>query len=157
GFDVANAATGMGLSNIRSRVLEIGGSLQLESREGEGTSLVIYVPLAVSESREVRRELRVALVFAVIGFFVNGMAASYSSRVFWPALGAPAFALSVLGLYRAGKAIKRMRAAEAISQNKIWDLKIYLHQVRAILSGTLIFRLIEWMAAAGLLSFGAEL
>ncbi|MGH9751627.1 MAG: sensor histidine kinase, partial [Blastocatellia bacterium] len=131
GFDVANAASGMGLSNIRSRVLEIGGSLQLESREGEGTSLVIYAPLAVTESREVRRELRVALVFAIIGFFVNGMAPSYSSRLFWPLLGAPAFALSALGCYRAGKAIKKMKAAEAISQNKIWDLKIYLHQVRA--------------------------
>ncbi|MCI0389487.1 MAG: sensor histidine kinase [Acidobacteria bacterium] len=157
GFDVANAAPGMGLSNIRSRVLEIGGSLQLESSEGEGTSLVIHAPLAVTESREVRRELRVALVFALIGFFVNGMAPSYSSRVFWPLLGAPAFALSALGCYRAGKAIKKMKAEEAISQNKIWDLKIYLHQVRAILSGTLIIRLIEWIAAAGLVSFAAQL
>src|SRR5262245_2654134 len=157
GFDVANAAPGMGLSNIRSRVLEIGGSLQLESREGEGTSLVIYAPLAVNESREVRRELRVALVFAVIWFFVNGMAPSNSSRVFWPLLGAPAFALSALGCYRAGKAIKRMRVAEAISQNRILDLKIYLHQVRAILSGTLIFRLIEWIAVAELVSFAGQL
>jgi signal transduction histidine kinase len=34
GFDISNAAAGMGLSNIRSRVLEIGGSLQLESFKG---------------------------------------------------------------------------------------------------------------------------
>jgi hypothetical protein len=32
-----------------------------------------------------------------------------------------------------------------------------LHQVRALLSGTLIFRLIEWVAAAGLVSLGAQL
>jgi len=32
-----------------------------------------------------------------------------------------------------------------------------LHQVRALLSGTLIFRLIEWIAAAGLLSFTPQL
>jgi hypothetical protein len=87
---------------------------------------------------------------------VTSLASSYGSKVFWPIIGAPVFALSALGCYRAGKAIKKMKAAEAVSQNKILDLKIYLHQVRAILSGTLIFRLIEWIAAAGLVSFDAR-
>lgn len=61
-------------------------SLQLESLEGKGIILVIYATLAVTESHEVRRELRVALVFAII--------------------------LSALGGYRAGKAIKKMKAAD---------------------------------------------
>lgn len=151
GFDTANPVIGMGLSNIRSRVAEIGGSLQLESREGEGTRLVIHAPLAVNESREVRRELRVSLTFAIVGFFVSGWDAHYVGAL----TGAPIFALSALRRYRAGKAIEKMKAAEAISPNKALDLNIYLRQVNAILSVTLLFRMIEWIVAARFVNIAA--
>src|SRR5262245_46703436 len=72
GFDVGTAAAGMGLANIRSRVLEIGGSLQLESREGEGTSLTVHLPLTALESGEVKRELRITFVFMLVAFLVAG-------------------------------------------------------------------------------------
>jgi len=38
GFDPEEATLGMGLKNIRSRVLKLGGTFQLDSKKGQGTS-----------------------------------------------------------------------------------------------------------------------
>ncbi|MBN1122420.1 MAG: sensor histidine kinase [Anaerolineae bacterium] len=45
GFDSAEAKEGMGLSNIRQRVMALGGELSIDSLPGEGTTLRVSVPL----------------------------------------------------------------------------------------------------------------
>ena len=45
GFDPALAGQGMGLSNLRARAAELGGTVGLDSRPGRGTTVVIDLPL----------------------------------------------------------------------------------------------------------------
>ncbi|MBN1265583.1 MAG: sensor histidine kinase [Anaerolineales bacterium] len=45
GFDRSEVRDGMGLSNIRQRVLTLGGELSIESLPGEGTTLRVVLPL----------------------------------------------------------------------------------------------------------------
>ncbi len=147
GFDVANAAArmgGMGLANIRSRVLEIGGSLQLESREGEGTSLTVHVPLVATESHKIRRELRVAFVFTLVGFLAAGSWIFYFTGAYWPLAGLSIFALSALGCYRASNSIRRMKAASAAGPNRVLELQGQLHQVSAIWIAAVMWSLENW-------------
>jgi signal transduction histidine kinase len=144
GFDVNNAAAGMGLANIRSRVLEIGGSLQLESRKGEGTSLTVHLPLASAESREVRRELRTAFVFTLVGFLVAGSWILYHTGAYWPMAGLSVFLLSALGLYRAAKSIKQMKATGAAPPDRILELQSQMRQVGAVLIAAVMWSLETW-------------
>lgn len=122
GFDVASAA-GMGLANIRSRVFEIGGSLQLESREGEGTSLTVRVPLEATECQEVRRELRIAFVFTLVGFLLAGSWILDRAGAYWPLAGLSIFALSGLLCYRAARSIRQMNDAAATPAERILALQ----------------------------------
>ncbi len=144
GFDLATATTGMGLANIRSRVLEIGGSFQMESREGEGTSLTVYTPLAAPESRDVRRDLRLAFVFALVGFLVAGSWILYVTGAYWPSAGLSVFALSALVCYRAARSIKRMKIASGASPNRILELQSQLYQVGAVLIASVMWSLENW-------------
>ena len=43
--DKEMSASGMGLSNIRSRINSLKGELSIESSKGEGTKIKIYLPL----------------------------------------------------------------------------------------------------------------
>ena len=53
GFDVdASWGKGLGLISIGERIEAIGGTLDLRSTPGGGTSLTINVPLAVEQSSE---------------------------------------------------------------------------------------------------------
>lgn len=54
GFDTASAWRGnsFGLVGMRERVLMLGGSLEIQSQPGEGSSLRVRVPLAADESVE---------------------------------------------------------------------------------------------------------
>ena len=45
GFDIAAAKTGVGLSAMRERVDGLGGTLAIRARPGEGTKVVVRVPL----------------------------------------------------------------------------------------------------------------
>ncbi|MCP5536928.1 MAG: hypothetical protein H7A51_11945 [Akkermansiaceae bacterium] len=45
GFDLAAASTGQGLESIRNRAQEMGGDLDLDASPGEGTRVVLRVPL----------------------------------------------------------------------------------------------------------------
>jgi signal transduction histidine kinase len=148
GFDTAYVRAGMGLANIRSRVLEIGGSMQLESSEGEGTSLTVRIPLAKTETGEIRRELRISLVFAIVGFFAGVFATYYGSKGPWPIIGGPFFALSAIGCQRAGKAIKTLKASEATTTKKIWELEIYWRQVRAVFYAVTVWSAIYFLYSA---------
>jgi signal transduction histidine kinase len=46
GFDLERCKTGNGLSNLRSRALELGASLQIDSQVGYGASILLHLPLA---------------------------------------------------------------------------------------------------------------
>jgi two-component system NarL family sensor kinase len=48
GFDRIKIQPGMGLKNIQSRVAILNGSLEIESTEGKGTSIVIEIPIKTS-------------------------------------------------------------------------------------------------------------
>ncbi len=48
GFDTASAAEGLGLKNIRSRIAYLGGTLELDSYPGKGTTYIIDLPLQVN-------------------------------------------------------------------------------------------------------------
>jgi signal transduction histidine kinase len=45
GFDPGSARAGIGLSAMRERVQSLGGSIEVRSRPGEGTTVAIRVPL----------------------------------------------------------------------------------------------------------------
>lgn len=45
GFDPAAASEGMGMGNIRARAAEFGGSVQVDSKAGRGTSITVDIPL----------------------------------------------------------------------------------------------------------------
>ena len=48
GFDPASVREGVGLSGVRERVAALGGSLELESAPGRGTSVRVCIPYAAS-------------------------------------------------------------------------------------------------------------
>lgn len=62
GFDLTTAHGGMGLSNMRERAQTSGGSIEIESRVGHGTTLLVRIPLIdtslLRQSQE-QRELEV--------------------------------------------------------------------------------------------------
>jgi two-component system sensor histidine kinase UhpB len=45
GFSFAEANTGLGIGGMRERALLVGGELEIESRPGEGTSVLLVVPI----------------------------------------------------------------------------------------------------------------
>jgi signal transduction histidine kinase len=50
GFDPAPPlGSGHGLANIRHRVLEMGGRMELDSAPGRGTRLSLHLPLSLEE------------------------------------------------------------------------------------------------------------
>ncbi|MDX2044121.1 MAG: sensor histidine kinase [Acidobacteriota bacterium] len=147
GFQVSEA-NGMGLANIRSRVLEIGGSLQIESREGEGTSLTVNVPLAATGSREVRHELRNAFVFTLIGFSIAGFWILDHAGMYWSLAGFSFFALSGWMCFRATRSIRQMKATNSSSPKQILELQSRLRQAVAALVGALMWSLESWHITA---------
>lgn len=50
GFDVSRPSAGQGLPNMRERAEALGGTLQLESGPGHGTTLTIEIPLETGEA-----------------------------------------------------------------------------------------------------------
>ncbi len=46
GFDIMKAGVGMGLENIRARTAEFGGTVEIDSRPGAGTMILVHLPLA---------------------------------------------------------------------------------------------------------------
>jgi len=147
GFDVAGAS-GMGLSNIRSRTMEIGGELQLESREGEGTSLTVRVPLPKNGSHEIRRELRIAFVLALVGFLAAGSWIFDHSGPYWPLAGLSIFLPGGLVCFRAARSIRRLKAEGAIPPRQILELQSQLRQVVALLAPALMWSLETWHITA---------
>jgi signal transduction histidine kinase len=70
GFDTAHAPRGQGIANIRARAEEFGGSFELDSRPGKGTTVTISIPFERPEPAIVYRdraiEMGVSLAVAVV-------------------------------------------------------------------------------------------
>jgi signal transduction histidine kinase len=68
GFNTTQPGTGMGLTNINARAAEIGGRLHIESAPGEGTNLVVRIPISSPDVNKTRRKSYVfqAYTFTVI-------------------------------------------------------------------------------------------
>jgi signal transduction histidine kinase len=95
GFDPAAAPRGQGLANMRARAEEFGGSFELATHAGGGTSIAVSIPYqAASPSSDYRRDAiinaaAVALLVALtlwersLGFlFITGVAAIGAARYF---------------------------------------------------------------------------
>jgi signal transduction histidine kinase len=54
GFDVCAPARGFGLKGMGERVESLGGSLSVESAPGEGTTLVVQMPIQPPADQEVK-------------------------------------------------------------------------------------------------------
>jgi signal transduction histidine kinase len=71
-----NAQPGMGLSNMRSRATEQGGSLDIRSAQGLGTQLTVMIPLISPGAQNAMRKgwilAGTAIAFASISFVVKG-------------------------------------------------------------------------------------
>ena len=46
GFDMSDQLWGMGLHSMRERADSLGGKFELESKPGEGTRIVVSLPLS---------------------------------------------------------------------------------------------------------------
>ena len=61
GFDKERMAGGMGMQNMRSRASEVGGSIEIRSIEGAGTTVTLSVLVETQEVRQYRRRNALAL------------------------------------------------------------------------------------------------
>ena len=83
GFDTSAAESGMGMGNIRSRVEELGGTLEVVSLPGEGTQVHVSVPLMpVSEATQ---GLVWRIVATVGAFLISAIGLFYrpNDMYFW--------------------------------------------------------------------------
>jgi signal transduction histidine kinase len=61
GFDTARAPRGQGIANMRARAEEFGGSFELDSQPGRGTSVTLSIPYRRVEPASVYRDRAVEL------------------------------------------------------------------------------------------------
>jgi len=73
GYDTAESYSGMGLSNIKLRVAEIGGTVQIESAPSQGTSLTAHIPLDAPELDELERQAKGNLAAGLVIIFLMGL------------------------------------------------------------------------------------
>jgi signal transduction histidine kinase len=69
GFQLTQSPRGQGIRNMRSRAEEFGGTLDVESQPGEGTSIVFAIPYtSVDPPEEYRRKaVMFGVIFAILG------------------------------------------------------------------------------------------
>jgi signal transduction histidine kinase len=88
GFDTTRPGAGMGLANINVRAAEIGGRLHIESAPGEGTNLVLSVPIISPDVNKIRRMFYAIQTWWFVNYFVMGILShlrggDYSGNLFW--------------------------------------------------------------------------
>lgn len=76
GFEVAAAAQGMGLHNIRSRAESIGAALTITSQPGSGTSLVLDLPLIEEHKEETNMQYEARLKPMTTSIYTAALGAS---------------------------------------------------------------------------------
>ncbi|MCI0388473.1 MAG: sensor histidine kinase [Acidobacteria bacterium] len=80
GFDTTQPCTGLGLTNINARAAEIGGRLHIESAPGEGSNLVVSIPISSPDVNKIRRKSYVFQAYTFIGIIIIGILNEYSAR-----------------------------------------------------------------------------
>jgi len=78
GFDSTTVPQGMGTANIRARVDEIDGQLDLQSSPGGGTRLAVRIPLLAAATQEARRQFWLGILNAFITALILGVALKVS-------------------------------------------------------------------------------
>src|SRR5262245_56671428 len=76
GFDTTQLSAGMGLANINARAAEIGGHLHIQSAPGEGTNLVMSIPIISPDVSNIRKmyyanQADTFIAFMIIGILVR--------------------------------------------------------------------------------------
>ena len=77
GFDTTRPGAGMGLANVNVRAAEIGGRLHIESAPGEGTNLVVSVPIISLDVNKIRRMFYAIQACYFVIYFVMGILFSH--------------------------------------------------------------------------------
>jgi signal transduction histidine kinase len=103
GFDMDRSRSGMGLDNMRARSGEFGGRLEIESRPGEGTSVLFGLPYLQESANDYRMK---AAGYGV--FIVLMLAFGIWQRDAVPLAMAALFAI---GFWRQARAWTRVRKA----------------------------------------------
>jgi len=78
GFDTTQQGAGMGLANINVRAAEIGGRLHIESAPGEGTSLVVNIPIISPDVSKIRRMSYAVQAYTFTVIFIIHFLSQYS-------------------------------------------------------------------------------
>ena len=108
GFDPAAAPAGMGIANMRARAEEYGGKLEIVSRLGGGTSVMLSVPYLVERPAEYRR--RALFWGASLGVSIVVMGWTRSIGLI------PVAAIAAIGLARETAAYCRTRKGSEAAQ-----------------------------------------
>src|SRR5262245_1473082 len=78
GFDTTLPGSGMGLANINVRAAEIGGRLHIGSAPGEGTSLVMNIPIISPDVIKIRRMSYAIQAYTFIAILIIHFLSLYS-------------------------------------------------------------------------------
>lgn len=79
GFDTTRPGAGMGLANINVRAAEIGGRLHIGSAPGEGTNLVMNIPIISLDVSKIRRISYAIQAYTFIAIFIAHFLSRYSN------------------------------------------------------------------------------
>ena len=73
GFDVSAAARGMGLRNMAGRAAEAGGTMELTSVPGQGTTVSLTIVSDTATRRQYLTYLALSVAFIIILLLSNGL------------------------------------------------------------------------------------
>jgi signal transduction histidine kinase len=128
GFDLTRPGAGMGLANINVRAAEIGGRLYIESAPGEGTNLVVNIPITSQDVNKIRRMYYAIQACFFASYFVIGMLLEHrrgdlSRDLLWIPI------LSLVALIMADrKAREKLRSMKNAPLQATLGLTRYRHQ-----------------------------
>ena len=83
GFDIMSAPAGMDLDNMRTRAAEFGGTVEIDSRPGEGTATLIKIPYSDPVPEDNPILWWVQLILAGVGVAIHLGHTSNSPTWFW--------------------------------------------------------------------------
>jgi hypothetical protein len=145
GYDAALSNNGMGLANIRLRAAEIGGTVRIESAPGEGSSLILHIPLGLPELDKFERRSSVYLAAGLAIIFLTGLF-NLSSPYF---LGLVVFVLSAAFLIlprfsNEARFLEKTRAMKNASLKRALTLSLFSCQRVFLLLAALAYWGINW-------------
>ena len=80
GFDTNQDLHGMGIANMRARARQFGGTFELNSQAGNGTSITLSIPYEIREPREHKRLALgwIGFLFAIVFLYARGDGPGYA-------------------------------------------------------------------------------